>query len=119
MMKWFGLAVLAALAFGLAGGIAQAKDEKDKADKPAKVEIVDAKYKPAKVTVKKGQTVTWVNGDDRDHTVVSKAKEKDGGFDSGKIAGGDKFEHKFDKPGKYEYGCNYHPRMKGVVEVTE
>ena len=24
---------------------------------------------------------------------------------------------KFDKPGKYEYGCSYHPRMKGVVEV--
>lgn len=113
-MKWLGLIVLATLAFGLAAADAPAA-EKDQ----HKVEIADIKYKPAKIKIKKGQTVIWLNNDDRDHTVASKAKEKDGGFDSGKIAAGDKFEHTFDKPGKYEYGCSYHPRMKGVVEVTE
>jgi plastocyanin len=117
MMKWLGVTVLAVLAFSLATA-ALAKDEK-KDDKNHKVEIGNLKYTPVKIKIKKGETVVWVNSDDRDHTVVSKAKEKDGVFDSGKIAAGDKFEHKFDKPGKYEYGCNYHPRMKGVVEVTE
>jgi plastocyanin len=87
--------------------------------KPAehKVEIADLKYKPAKLKIKKGDKVVWTNSDDRDHTVVSKDKDKT--VDSGKIASGDKFEFTFDKPGTYEYGCDYHPRMKGVIEVTE
>ena len=117
MMKRLGMTILTALAIGLAAG-ADVKDEK-KDDKGQKVEIADLKYSPAKVKIRKGERVVWVNTDDRDHTVVSKAKEKDGGFDSGKIGAGDKFEHTFDKPGKYEYGCSYHPRMKGVVEVAE
>ena len=117
MIKWLGVTILATLAIGLAAG-ADAKDEK-KDDKRQKVEITDLKYSPASVKIRKGDRVVWVNTDDRDHTVVSRAKEKDGGFDSGKIAAGDKFEHTFDKPGKYEYGCSYHPRMKGVVEVAE
>ena len=116
-MKWLGLTVLTVLAIGLAAG-APAKDE-TKDDKEQKVEIDDLKYTPAKLTIKKGDTVVWTNNDDRDHTVVSKAKENDVGFESGKIAAGDKFKYTFDKPGKYKYGCNYHPRMKGVVEVTE
>jgi plastocyanin len=92
---------------------ALAKDEA----KPHKVEIADLKYKPAKLKIKKGEKVVWTNADDRDHTVVSNDKDKT--LDSGKIAAGDKFEFTFDKAGTYEYGCEYHPRMKGVVEVTE
>jgi plastocyanin len=93
--------------------------------KQHKVEIAGVKYNPAKLKVKKGETVVWVNADDRDHTVVarvpkdSKDKKDKPAFDSGKIAAGDRFEFKFDKTGKYEYGCEYHPRMKGVVEVTD
>jgi len=116
-MKWLGVTVLTVLGIGLATG-ALAKDEK-KDDKEHKVEIVDREYKPAKIKIKKGETVVWVNTDEADHTVVSKAKEKDGGFDSGKIAKGEKFEHTFDKPGKYEYACRVHLRMKGLVEVSE
>ena len=40
-------------------------------------------------------------------------------FDSGKIAAGDKFEFTFKQTGKFEYGCDYHPRMKGVIEVAD
>jgi plastocyanin len=85
--------------------------------KEHRVEIDGLKYKPAKITVKKGDTVVWVNSDDRDHTVVSKDKGKT--FDSGKIAAGEKFTYKFGDAGKFEYGCEYHPRMKGTVEVTD
>ena len=104
-------------------GVAAAAEAKDH-----KVEIADLKYKPAKLTVKKGDKVVWVNTDDRDHTVVArvskegkdkKDKKDKPAFDSGKIASGDKFEFKFEKAGKFEYGCEYHPRMKGVVEVTD
>ena len=37
------------------------------------------------------------------------------GFDSGKIAAGEKYEHAFDKAGQFEYGCEYHPRMRAVM----
>jgi plastocyanin len=114
-MKWLGVPLLAALVLCLAVPHAGAQEKR----KPHKVEIADVKYNPAKTRIKVGDTVVWVNNDERDHTVASKAREKDGGFDSGKIAAGEKFEHTFEKPGRYEYGCSYHPRMKGVVEVTE
>ena len=85
--------------------------------KEHRVEISGVKYTPAKLSVKKGDTVVWVNADDRDHTVISSDKGKT--FSSGKIAAGEKFEHTFGDAGKFEYGCEYHPRMKAVVEVSE
>ena len=106
-MKWvLPTAFVAALLLAPAAG-AYAKEHE--------VDIKDVKYKPAKIKIKKGDTVVWKNSDDRDHTVVA----KDESFDSGKIAAGESFEHKFEKAGKFAYGCEYHPRMKGVVEVTE
>jgi plastocyanin len=105
--------LLLVLALCLPAVSAPAKDKV----KEYKVEIADLKYKPAKLKIKKGEKVVWTNSDDRDHTVVSADKDKT--LDSGKIASGDKFEFTFDKPGTYEYGCEYHPRMKGSVEVTE
>ena len=113
MTKWAIALVLAGLCFFGAGAAAEAKEHK--------VEISDVKFKPAKLKVKKGDTVVWVNRDDRDHTVVAKVKdkEKEAAFDSGKIAAGEKYEHKFDKAGQYDYGCDYHPRMRGAIEVTD
>jgi plastocyanin len=117
-VKTLGLSLLllvVALAL-LASPLALAKDKKD-AVKESKVEISDVKYKPAKIKIKKGERVVWTNADDRDHTVISRDKAKT--LDSGKIAAGQTWEFTFDKPGTYEYGCEYHPRMKGVIEVTE
>jgi plastocyanin len=107
--------LLLSLAVALPPGRAAARDN----DKPKqnKVEIADLKYKPAKLKIRKGEKVVWTNADDRDHTVVSNDKDKT--LDSGKIGSGERFEFTFDKAGTYEYGCEYHPRMKGVVEVTE
>ena len=108
MMKWvLPATIVMACVLGPAAAGADAKEHK--------VDIRDVKYKPAKLKIKKGDTVVWVNSDDRDHTVVA----KDESFDSGKIAAGEEFKHTFEKPGKYAYGCEYHPRMKGVVEVTD
>jgi plastocyanin len=119
-VKTLGLSLLVALALValLASPLALAKpkDKKDAA-KENKVEISDVKYKPAKLKIKKGEKVVWTNSDDRDHTVVSHDKAKT--LNSGKIGAGETWEFTFDKPGTYEYGCEYHPRMKGVIEVTE
>lgn len=85
------------------------------ADKPRRTEvsISGLQFKPAHVKIHVGDTVAWINNDDRDHTVVS----HDGTFTSKNIRAGQTFEFKFTKPGTYSYGCNYHPRMKGVVVV--
>ena len=108
-MKYLPALIVVALLFALAS-TATAKEHR--------VEIAGLKYKPAKLTVKKGDTVVWVNADDRDHTVAS-TKDKGKAFDSGKIGAGETFQHSFADAGKFEYGCEYHPRMKGVVEVSE
>ncbi len=85
--------------------------------KDYKVEISGLSYKPAKLKIKPGDKVIWVNSDDRDHTVQSKDKEKS--IDSGKIASGDSYSQTFEKAGKFDYGCEYHPRMKGAIEVAD
>jgi plastocyanin len=85
------------------------------AAKEHKVSIDNLKYEPREIKIKKGETVVWTNGDDRDHTVTA----DDGSFTSKKIASRDTYERKFAKAGKYKYHCDYHPRMKGTVVVEE
>ncbi len=77
------------------------------------VNIKGMKFDPETVKIAVGDTIQWINDDDRDHTVTA----KDGSFKSEKLGNGESFEFKFKKAGKYAYGCSYHPRMKGVVVV--
>lgn len=81
--------------------------------KEHKVSIQDVKFAPKELKVKAGDTIVWTNSDDRDHTVTA----DDDAFASGNLRSGKTFSHKFEKPGKYKYHCNYHPRMKGTVVV--
>lgn len=86
--------------------------------KPAKpvthtVNIKGMKFAPVSLTIKAGDSVTWENNDQRDHTVVA----ADGSFTSGNIGPGANFTTAFAKAGKYEYACSLHPRMRGVVIV--
>ena len=79
------------------------------------VTIQGLKFKPEKLEIEPGDTVVWVNNDDRDHTVVA----DDGSFESPRIRNGKRYEKKFTKPGKYNYGDDLHPRMRGAVVVRE
>ena len=91
-------------------------NEKDKAPKNL-VTIKDRKFNPPTLTIKAGETVTWVNKDDHDHTVDGQVENDDDDFDSGNLGSGDSFKHTFDKSGKFKYACSYHPRMKGTIIV--
>jgi amicyanin len=104
--------VMLVLVAGVAGVAFGAEEKKRRGG--AEVEIKGMKFEPAEVRVKVGETVTWVNKDDRDHTAVADDRK---GFKSGNIKRGGTFEQKFTKAGKYPYACTYHPRMKGVVVV--
>ena len=85
------------------------------AGKKVSVAIENLKYRPETVTIDVGDTVTWTNNDDREHSV----KAEDGSFDSGALRTGKSYSKTFDKPGQYAYGSDPSPRTKGVVVVRE
>jgi plastocyanin len=80
---------------------------------PAAVTIENFTFKASLLTVKPGTTVTWTNGDDIPHTVVS----KDGLFKSKVLDTGDRFSFTFAKPGQFGYFCSLHPHMTGMIAV--
>ena len=84
------------------------------ADKPAThtVVIEAVKYEPETLTVKRGDTIVWVNKDPYPHTVTAK-----GAFDSHDIAAGKSWKYTARKAGEYAYICTLHPNMKGTLKV--
>lgn len=80
----------------------------------AVVQIRQLAYSPARVTIRQGQTVEWVNLDPTVHTVT----ETDRAWDSGLIEEGGRFRRSFDEPGTYTYFCLPHPTMQGTIVVT-
>jgi plastocyanin len=79
----------------------------------AAVQIGNFTFEAPVTTVKVGTTVTWTNGDDIPHTVVS----KDGVFKSKVLDTGDKFSFNFAKAGQFGYFCSLHPHMTGTIVV--
>ena len=96
-------ALLLALALGLPGA-AQAAD--------LEVKIDNFTFAPQKITVKVGDTVTWINEDDIPHLVVSIGHVRSQALDTG-----DKFAFTFKTAGTFQYFCGLHPQMQGTVVV--
>ena len=78
------------------------------------VSMEGIKFDPARITVSKGDTVTWTNNDTVPHDVTGD-DFKSG--DAGGMQNGDTFEHTFTKTGTFDYVCTVHPGMKGSVKV--
>ena len=81
----------------------------------------DKSYSPNPITIERGQTITWYNGDTISHSVTS-GQDGDGGdddsiFDSEAIIPNQYFSITFDDSGVYPYYCFYHPSMVGEVIV--
>jgi plastocyanin len=105
------------------------------ADKPVVVIKMTDKppvYIPAKVTIKVGQTVEWINNaatlHDVNADVSSVQNTKDVSippgakpFDSGFMRPGMTFDYTFTVPGTYRYTCVPHEKdgMNGTVVVTK
>ena len=77
-----------------------------------KVEIDAFEFKPATLTVKRGDVVRWHNADPVPHTATAK-----GTFDSGSIAAGATWQYTAAKKGRFDYVCAFHPTMKGTLVV--
>lgn len=102
------------------------------------VEMTDNnKFEPNNISIKQGGTITWQNTSTVDHTVTAYQDEipekskyfASGGFKSeiearkninqGLIPPDEKYVHKFEQPGIYQYFCIPHESsgMKAKIEV--
>ncbi len=81
---------------------------------PSSVSIVDNDYRPSRLSVAAGSTLTWVNNGDLPHTVT----DAGGSFDSGILMPGDGYRRTFSDPGTYSYLCTIHPEMTATITVT-
>ncbi|MDZ7733991.1 MAG: cupredoxin family copper-binding protein [Acidimicrobiia bacterium] len=77
------------------------------------LEIVDYAYQPTVDEISVGETITWTNRDEFEHTTTA----DDGTWDSGPLAEGGSFEVTFDEPGTYAYHCDIHNFMTGEIVV--
>jgi len=109
------------------------EDEEALIDSPAgenEISIDLYSFHDPVLEVKAGTTVTWVNNDEANHTVVQAVIDDTGRliradeplFEtilmSFNIAVGDRFSYTFDKPGEYLYRCLNHEHMSGRIIVT-
>jgi plastocyanin len=79
-------------------------------------------FSPRRVTIRPGQAVRWVNGDDVFHTVTSTDSldrlRPNGRFNRSLSRRGQTFAYTFRRPGTYHYYCQPHaPFMVGTVQV--
>jgi plastocyanin len=79
--------------------------------KGASVELKDLKFNPDKVTIKKGDAVTWVWKENVLHNISGDGFKSDNRSDG-------TFEHTFGKSGSFDYQCTLHSGMKGTIEVS-
>ena len=78
------------------------------------VNIDNFSFSPSPNSVKAGTLVTWINHDDIPHNIVATDKS----FASPVLDTDEKFSHRFDTPGKYNYYCSLHPKMTGSLVVV-
>ena len=100
-------------AFALAGDM---KDANSTNSKQNTIEIKDFAFNPQTITVKSGQTITWINRDEEPHTVVSVEKQfkKSSALDTDQS-----FTITAGTPGTYTYFCSVHPKMTGTIVVVK
>lgn len=70
-------------------------------------------FRPGRLELLVGETVTWVNDDFADHEVA----DDEGAFRSRRLMAGMRFSHTYDQQGSFTYHCPLHPFMKGGVDV--
>lgn len=75
------------------------------------VSVIDNRFEPEVIEVAAGDTVTWTWNGSAPHDV-------DGDGFASEVQNSGTFQHTFDSAGEYEYVCNIHSGMRGLVVVT-
>lgn len=68
-------------------------------------------FLPGTLTIDPGESVTWVNNDDKPHTATG------ADWDTGTIEPGQRATILFADAGTFNYSCQFHPVMTGIVDV--
>jgi plastocyanin len=77
------------------------------------VVVAGMKFSPETLTVKRGDTVVWLNKDYFPHTATA----RDGSFDSKELGTNSTWTYVADKAGTFPYICLLHPTMKATLIV--
>ena len=77
----------------------------------------DMDFNPDEITIYVGDAINWTNNDGMSHTATSTSGPTS--FDSGNIASGGSWSFTFTEAGTYEYKCDYHSSMTGVIIVID
>ena len=80
------------------------------------VRVPDFDFTPRLVRIDPGDSVTWNFAGPTGHTSTSSAGQSDR-WRSGLKQTGQSFTRAFRRPGRWQYFCEPHPFMKGVVQV--
>ncbi len=77
-------------------------------------------YQPGSIEVVVGTVVTWTNEDTVVHSVVFPHVETSQNVvrESGPLSRGESFTYEFASRGTFEYYCQEHPAMLGIVTVV-
>lgn len=81
----------------------------------ATVEIDNFAFKPARLRVARGATVTWRNRDSLPHDAVPKRGPRWTPF----LEQGQAAMYTFTEPGSFPYICSIHPYMQGAITVMD
>ena len=118
----------------IAAALALLPDPARAAGSPVVIKMADKQpfYTPAKVAIKVGETVQWVNNGETVHSVSTSAANAQNrndtsmpkgavAFDSGFIPPGGDYSYTFTVPGTYRYFCLPHEKagMVGVIVVKK
>ena len=77
------------------------------------VTIENLQFKPATLTVRAGDRITWINKDLFPHTATGPK----GTFDSASIPAGGSWSLVTRESGTFAYTCAFHPTMKAILTV--
>ena len=78
------------------------------------VHVKDGEFDPRDIEIEAGGTVMWINDDIAPHDLHFLAPNK---LYSGVVRPGKAWIHIFAAAGNYDYYCDFHNTMKGVVVV--
>ena len=79
--------------------------------------IKDFKFIPQEISIKRGQTLNWENREKRQyHSVWFEALGEE---EPEYLFPDDTYQREFQETGSFPYRCGPHPKMTGIVHVTE
>lgn len=135
---WIMVGTFAAIAIGIAAwvviGALTQKGATNEVTQPKAVErtdltaeqspqviIKDLSFTPPNIKVKSGTTVTWVNKDTMNHSVIAEESTNTGDLPTQDVLFGknETFTVTFKKVGTFKYMCGPHAFMHGSVEVVD